>query len=264
MSTLDAAADLPFAPPRVEIHRIGIEDLNWALAQGWRDFGDKRGDLIFAGLIYPVVCLAAVLTTVNDPLLPLLFPLVAGISIAGPAVASGFYELARRREDGLDASWRHFLDPMKGRSRLPLIELTLLLGALFIGWLAAAYLIYALLFAGQVPLHMADFAGQLFTTAQGWALIVIGNLVGLAFALVTLVVGFVSFPMVVDRQVDSLTALQTSIRAAAANPGVTLGWGLRIAGLLAIGTIPAGVGLAVVLPVLGYATWHLYTRTVAR
>ena len=86
-----AAPDLP------EIRRIRTHDLNWALAEGWRDFTEKRGDLIFLGLLYPIVCFLAVLLASNAPLRPLLFPLVAGLSIAGPAVASGFYELARRR-----------------------------------------------------------------------------------------------------------------------------------------------------------------------
>ena len=107
------AADLP------EIRRIETADLTWALAEGWKDFTEKRGDLIFLGLLYPVICFVAVALAFNAPLLPLLFPLVAGLSIAGPAVASGFYELARRREEGRDSSWWHFLDPLNGRSRWP-------------------------------------------------------------------------------------------------------------------------------------------------
>lgn len=186
MSALDAAHP-SLATPVVEVRRIGAADVNWALTEGWRDFRAKRGDLIFAGLLYPVICLVAIVTTVNDPLLPLFFPLVAGVSIAGPAVASGFYELARRREDGEDASWWHFLDPLKGRSRLPLMLLTMMLGALFIGWLLAAYLIYTAAFAGTAPVHISDALPRLFGTREGWTLIVTGNLVGLGFAVATLV-----------------------------------------------------------------------------
>ena len=100
-------AAMPNAVPVPDIRRIGTADLNWALAEGWKDFRAKRGDLLFIGLLYPLICLVAVVVTLNDPLLPLFFPLVAGLSIAGPAAASGFYELARRREEGRDTSWRH-------------------------------------------------------------------------------------------------------------------------------------------------------------
>ncbi len=263
MPMLDAARR-PSTAPLPEIREIGTADLNWALAEGWRDFRAKRGDLLFAGFIYPVICVAAILMTVNDPLLPLLFPLVAGVSIAGPAVASGFYELARRREEGLDASWRHFLNPVRGRSRLALTVLTLMLAVLFFAWLTTAYVIYVTIFAGLEPMHLNAFFARLFTTPEGWALIAVGNLAGLSFAVVTLVTSAISFPMVVDKPVDASTAIMTSLTVASVNPGAMLRWGLRIAVLLALGTIPFGIGLAVVLPWLGYSTWHLYTRAVVR
>ena len=159
MPTLDAAP-LPTSIDLPVIRRIGASDLNWALTEGWRDFLEKRGDLIFIGLLYPVICLVTVVVTFNDPLLPLFFPLVAGLSIAGPAVASGFYELARRKEEGRDSTWWHFLDPLTGRSRMPLAVLTAGLAALFIGWLVVAYAIYAVTFGGDAPLTIADFAGR--------------------------------------------------------------------------------------------------------
>lgn len=246
-----------------EIRKITVTDLNWALAEGWRDFRDKRGDLILAGFLYPAICIIAVVFTFNDPLLPLLFPLVAGVSIAGPAVAAGFYELARRREEGLDAGWSHFLDPMKGRPRIALATLVLGLAGLFIGWLVAAYAIYVVTFGDAEPLTISH-VGRVFTTPQGWALIAFGNLAGLAFAVATLAFSVVSFPLVVDKPVDADLAVSTSLRAFTANLGPVLGWGIRVAALLALGTIPAGIGLAVVLPWLGYSTWHLYTRLVVR
>ncbi|PCD02140.1 hypothetical protein COC42_11755 [Sphingomonas spermidinifaciens] len=249
---------------RIEVRRIGKADLDWALAEGWRDFRERRGDLMFLGLIYPAVCLMAVIVAMNDALLPLLFPAIAGLSIAGPAVAAGFYELARRREEGLESDWSHFLDPLKGRSRTPILTLTAVLFGLFLVWLAAAYAIYAFTFGAENQMRAADLFGRLFTTSAGWEMMVVGNLAGLAFAVVALVVSFVSFPMVVDKPVDAGTAIATSIAAARANPGETAGWGLRVVALLALGTIPFAVGLAVVLPWLGYATWHLYTRIVKR
>ena len=264
---VSADADLP------EVRRIGPDDLRWALAEGWKDFLAKRGDLIFAGLLYPVICLIAAIVTLNAPLVPLFFPLVAGLSIAGPAVASGFYELARRREEGVEASWWHFLDPLRGRRRTPLVTLTISLLALFTGWLIVAYAIYSATFGAQTAysatfgaqgMHLADFGSRLFSTREGWELIILGNLAGGVFAVVTLVFSVVSFPMVVDKPVDAGVALRTSLRAVRRNPWEMAGWGVRVAGLLLLGLIPLAIGLAVVLPWLGYATWHLYTRLVVR
>jgi uncharacterized membrane protein len=251
------------AAVRPQVRRIDQADLNWALSEGWKDFQAKRGDLILLALIYPLVAFAAVIVSFNSRALPMLFPLVTGLSILGPAVASGFYELARRREMGVDSSWLHFLDPLNGRSRVGLAVLTGGLGILFLAWLAAASTIYSATIGADSP-TARQFLVRLFTTPAGWTMIVAGNAVGFVFAVLALTLGVVSFPMVVDKAVDPLTAVTTSIEAVRANPSTMAAWGLRIAGLLLVGCVPAFVGLAVVLPVVGYASWHLYTRLVVR
>jgi uncharacterized membrane protein len=258
-----SAAALP-AEDLPEIRTIHTADLRWALAQGWRDLTRKRSDLILAGLFYPLICAIAVYAALNQPLLPLLFPLVAGLSIAGPAVASGFYEIARREEEGLDAGWTHFFDPMRGRAREPLIALAFGLGLLWLAWLAVAWVIYGATMSYATPASMGELLARIFTTPEGWALIVLGNLAGFLFALATLATSVVAFPMAVDRPVEAGIAIRTSLAVFRRNPGVMLGWGLRVALLLAAGTILFAIGLAVVLPWLGYATWHLYTRAVVR
>ncbi len=255
-------ASTPAAP--LPVRRITTTDMNWALAQGWRDFKDKRGDLIFVAVLYPLIGLLAALFALNDAALPLFFPLVAGLSILGPAVASGFYELARRREEGRDATWRHFLEPLTGPRGTTIALLSVGLMVLFLGWLAVAYAIYATSMGPNYPVGLNNFTGRLFGTADGWTMIMLGNLAGGVFAVIVLVTSIVSFPMAVDRDVDAATALETSVRAVRANPGAIAGWGARVAGLLLLGCLPAFIGLAVVLPVLGYATWHLYTRLVVR
>ncbi len=253
------------APPAVR--HIDSSDLDWALAEGWKDFRARRGDILVLALLYPVIGFVAAAMTIDDRLLPLFFPLVAGVSILGPAAAAGFYEIARRREAGLDSGWMHFLDPFTGRTRASLLTLTAGLAILFIGWLGAASLIAAATI-GFGPtsgvVGGADFIRHVLQTPQGWTLIVLGNLVGLAFACATLALGLTSFPMVVDGAADPWTAVTTSLRAVRENPLVTAAWGLRVAGLLVLGCLPAFMGLAIVLPVLGYATWHLYTRLVRR
>jgi uncharacterized membrane protein len=248
---------------RFEVRRIGNAEVRESLAQGWDDFLAKRGDLIFLGLIYPLVGLAAAFLFRGGNLLQLLFPVAAGISLLGPVVAVGFYELARRREDGLEANWSHFLDVRKRPAWDSLFAVANLLIVIFALWVVVAALLWDGLI-GVTPTSLSNLLLLVFGTAGGWALIVIGNLVGLAFAALVLTLSVVSMPMLVDCDVDARTALDTSVRAVMVNKGPMARWGLTVAALLVLGSIPAFVGLAVVLPVLGYATWHLYTHMVVR
>lgn len=257
------------ASPRdeFETRKIGMQDLRIALRQGWEDFQAKRGDLVFIGFIYPVVVLFAVLIASRVSILPLLFPLLAGSILFSPSLASGFYELARRREQGLDSRWRHFLDVVRGPSAPSLFDLTCVTAMLFLAWIAAAWFIFDGTVGKLGPEAVSSvgaFLNTVFGTAEGWRMITIGNLVGFGFAVVTLAISVVSFPMIVDKQVNWGVALRTSVRVAVNNPVTVAMWGLIVVGLLFLGALPGFVGLAVVLPVLGYATWHLYTRAVVR
>lgn len=246
------------------IRKISVADLRWALAEGWVDFREMRGDILLVGFIYPVIGLLAAWFALNGELTPLLFPLVAGLSLLGPTVATGFYELARRREQGMESGWTHFFDPWRGPAAKELLLATLALALLFLFWVGTAWRLYQMGFGYNQDVGLAAFLSALFTTAEGWRLIVIGNLIGLGFAIVALATSVVTFPMLVDKPVHAGTAIATSFRAAARNPGTIALWGLIVAALLAIACIPLFVGLAVALPVLGYATWHLYTRLIER
>ncbi|WP_022683916.1 DUF2189 domain-containing protein [Sphingobium bisphenolivorans] len=250
----------------ISIRTIGFDDVRIALRQGWDDFLAKRGDLVFLGFIYPVIVALAIMSASQMSILPLIFPLVAGAILLGPAFASGFYELARRRENGLDARWRHFLDVIRTPGGSALFDLTCVVALLFMAWMAAAWFIYHITLE-NVPGSTASvgaFLSATFGTEQGWQMIILGNLVGFGFALLTLAASVVSFPMAVDKPVSWGLALRTSMRVAWHNPVTVAAWGLIVVAMLFIGALPALVGLAVVLPVLGYATWHLYTRAVVR
>ena len=113
-----------------------------------------------------------------------------------------------------------------------------------------------------VPPSLQDFIARLVETPDGWALIVIGNVVGFLFAAIALCVGAISFPMLLDRNVGLSTAIQTSVRAALANPIMILIWGLIVGVSLIVGAVPFLVGLALVVPILGHATWHFYRKLI--
>ena len=263
MATTHAAASVR-RDSIVAVRRIDSGDLRQALRDGWQDFLQFRGDLIFAGLLYPLIGLVAATIMLRGPLLHLFFPIAGGIALLGPLVAIGFYELARRREEGLESGWAHFLD-VRQRPTAPEIGMMAgLLITVFAMWIAVAAGLYTVLWGGIPPSSIGGFVSRLFTTPEGWALILIGNAVGLAFAYFVLATSAISLPMLVDRNVSARTAIRTSLRAFRTNPAMMSRWGLTILVWLAIGSIPFFLGLAVVLPWLGYSTWHLYTRVVDR
>lgn len=244
------------------VRRIGSADLRRALGEGWADFMAMRGDIIFAAILYPLIGIGAAVIFTGSPLLPMLFPILAGVGLLGPLAAIGFYELARRKERGLASNWSHFLDVRKRPAANEIAYVAALLVGLFVLWLASAAALYVILWGLEPPVSIAAFLSRLFTTGEGWALILIGNLVGLGFAALVVTLSVVSLPMLVDRDVSASVAVRTSIRATRENPGTMLRWGLTVGGLLLLGSIPVFLGLAIVLPWLGYSTWHLYRRTV--
>lgn len=257
LTTAVAPAEAPV------VRKIGVGDLRDALAEGLADFWAMPTHVVFLSLIYPVVGLVLARLAFGYDVLPLLFPLVAGFALVGPFAALGLYELSRRREAGLDTSWNHAFDPFRSRSFGAIAALGFLLLVIFVVWLAVAYGIYVAIFGNAPAASIPDFLRQIFTTPAGWTLIVVGNGVGFLFALLVLVISVVSFPLLLDRAVSPAVAMRTSVRAVLANPGPMALWGLIVAALLVIGSLPFFVGLAVVMPVLGHATWHLYRRVVA-
>jgi len=262
--TLASRATAQPAETRIPVRKIGPDDLRRSLRQGWDDFLAMRGDILFAGLLYPLLGIAAAVLTTNMPLIPFLFPIVAGVGLLGPVAAVGFYELARRREHRLTSNWLHFLDVRKRPAADDLAIVVGLLVMIFALWLLAAGAIYVTLFGWGTPTSVTGFFSDVLTTSRGWALIAAGLGVGAIFGWIVLALSVVSLPMLVDCDVSASTAVSASWRAAHANKPEMIRWGLTVVGLLVLGSIPLFLGLAVVLPWLGYATWHLYTRLVDR
>jgi len=250
--------------PAPAIRRIAATDLRDVLAKGLADFGAYRTDVVFLCVIYPIVGLVLGRLAFGYGMLPLLFPLASGFALVGPFAAIGLYEMSRQREQGVTVTWANAFGVLRSPSFGAIVVLGLLLVVVFMAWLATAEVIYLVTLGPAPPASIAQFARDLFTTGPGWTLIVVGVGVGFLFALLVLAISVVSFPLLLDREVGVDTAVWTSVRAVAANPVPMALWGLIVAGSLVIGSLPFFVGLIVVMPVLGHATWHLYRKVVPR
>jgi len=262
-------ADARAPAVRPAIRHIGLADLRDALRLGLRDYGDHRTDALFLCVIYPLMGLVLARISLGQHLLPLIFPLVAGFALLGPFAAIGLYQLSLRREQGLVSTWRNVFDVLHARALGAILLLGLLLCALFVIWLQVALGIFELCFPTAPADSPIGFLSAVLTTEAGWVMIVVGNLVGLGFAILAFTLSVVSFPLLIDRELGATTgeqlsvAVLTSARAVRENPVAMAAWGLLVAALLAIASVPALAGLIVVMPILGHATWYVYRRVVA-
>jgi uncharacterized membrane protein len=249
-----AAADLPI------VRRITLDDVKAAVAEGFEDFKAVRSDVIFLCIIYPIVGLVFASLAFGN-LVQLLFPLAGGFALLGPLAAIGINEL-RRREVGRPVAWTDALAVVRSPSILSIALLGVIMVVIFLVWQFVAAAIFDATIGGDGPLGFGGFIDTLLFTMGGWALIIFGVFAGFLFAAFVFTISVVSFPVLLDRPVGVGVAVRTSIAAVLTNP-IPMGfWALIIVGGLVAGSIPLFVGLALVMPVLGHATWHLYRKVV--
>ena len=245
-----------------EIRTLSTDDLRTALRKGWADLSAFRSDVVFVCILYPVIggLLAAIALQGN--MVQLLFPVLSGFALTGPVAAVGLYEMSRRREAGQDTSWLAYLDVIRSPKFGGILVLSLFHVVVFSVWIMAANLIFDMTLGPEPPSSVMGFLSEVLTTPAGWAMIIIGMVVGFCFAAAVLAISVISFPMLLDREVSLPTAVMTSVKVALHNPRPIALWGMIVAVTLAVGSIPALLGLVLVLPLLGHATWHLYRQAV--
>ena len=237
---------------------LSMKDLALALKKGSRDFLAKPQYGLFFASFYVAVGLALYYLLMIRGETIWLIAAVAGFPLFAPFAAVGLYEVSRRLEKGLPTSWSTILGALRGRGDQ---QLLLMGGIIFVGfsfWVIVAHMVYAI-FASAAGLG----DGMLFLQSQsGLTMLAVGSIIGAAFAFVLYAITLMSLPMLVDRDVDFITAIITSFKALSANFAVLLLWAAFIAAALFAAILPFFLGLFVVLPVLGHATWHLYRRAV--
>lgn len=262
MAYPDTLNGVDFDTRPIRIRRIGVRDLWLALREGYDDFCARPSFGAFVILIYPLFALLLTLMLRGENLLYLAFPMVAGFTLLGPVVSVALFEMSRRREAGLEPTWRAAFGFVHSDRFAPILALSLVMMLLYVGWLLLAESLYLGLFGANPPATLGEFAERLVTTRAGFGLILYGNVTGLLFAFTALAISVVAFPLLLDRRVSMLSAVGTSIRAVTSNLYVMLLWGLLVGALLTLGSALFLIGLAAVLPILGHATWHLYRRLI--
>lgn len=245
------------------VRAISPADIADALAKGIADFRAMPTHAVFLAILYPIVGLLIGSLAFGYDMIGLLFPIAAGFALVGPFAAIGLYELSRRREMGRDTSAHHALDVLHSPSLAAIVRLGLLLLVVFVAWIAVADWIHVAHFGKWHPASIRELVGDVLGTSQGRSMLLVGSAIGFVLALLVLMLTVVAFPLLLDRNVGTGVAMATSLRVAAKSPLTIALWGLVVAALLAIGSLPFFFGLAVVIPVLGHATWHLYRKAVA-
>jgi uncharacterized membrane protein len=241
------------------LRELSLRDLRAALAEGWADFRACSAHGLFFGAIYVIAGLALSHALLVRGEAVWLIPSAAAFPLFAPFAAVGLYEVSRRREAGLPVTWGAVLGALRGRGDEQLI---LMGGIIFVGlsfWIIIAHTIFAVFMAES---GIGSESLEVFRTEAGIAMLLVGGAVGALIAYAFYAVTLFSLPMLVDRDVDFITAIITSMRALRANRLVLRVWAFVIAVTLFLAMLPLFLGLLVLLPVLGHATWHLYRRTV--
>jgi len=244
------------------IRALSSADLVAALRAGWSDLVRAPGfGLFFAG-VYVAGGLLLVWALTASGQVWWTIPISLGFPLLGPFIAVGFYEISRRLEHGEALDWPGVLGVIFRQKDRQIPSIAAIVVVFFLFWNFLAHMIFALFMGLQVMTNISS-SFEAFLTPNGVIMLLVGTAVGAVFSGLLFAMTVVALPMLLDREVDFVTAILTSIAVVRRNPGVMLGWGALIAGLLFVAMLPAFLGLFLVLPLLGHASWHLYGRALA-
>lgn len=252
----------PTSAARPVIRPIGTDAVYRALSAGWADFRAAPQFGLFFGGVYAALGILILLLLWVAGRWVWIVPFAFAFPLVGPFAAIGLYEISRRREAGEPLDWDAILGVVwRQRDRqIPSMAFIVLSGFLLWMWLASMLVI---LFLGRMNAAVYSDLDVLLSTGSGVALLVVGAVVGGAIAFLLFALTAVSLPMLLDREVDYVTAMVTSFRAVTENLQPMLHWAWIVAAVLFVAMVPFFLGLVVALPVLGHATWHLYRAVIA-
>jgi uncharacterized membrane protein len=253
--------DAPAASPPPIVQRVGLADLRAALAAGWRDFRAAPAFGLFFSAVYVAGGLILLLLVGRGGNIVWALPFAVGFPMFAPFAAVGLYEVSRRLEARQGLQWRPILGVVLAEKDRQVPWMAFIVIFLFLVWIFVGHMIFAV-FMGLQPMTNVSTSLEIYLTPNGLAMLAMGSVVGAFFAFVLYAVTVVSLPLLLDREIDFVSAMIASFSVVTRNFVPMMAWGALIAVLLAIGMLPGFLGLLVVLPVLGHASWHLYRRAV--
>lgn len=259
MDTTASDIDVPDRPLGVpEFRRPDTALLREALRQGWVDFWLAPGLGLFFGAVYALVGLAIAWITLATGHTYWLVLAAIGFPLIGPFAAVGLYEVSHRLEQGLPLHRGEIFGVIWRQRGRQLPWLCAIIVILFLFWFFVGHMIFAL-FLGLSAMTNVSSSFEVYLTGQGLSMIAVGTLIGAGFALVLYSFSVLGLPLVLDREVDFVTAMITSMALVRDNAAVMLVWAVVLAGLIFVAMLPAFLGLLVVFPWLSHASWHVYS-----
>lgn len=249
---------VPALPKAVDHNRHlpATAALQW-LALGWRDLWNRPLPSLLYGLGIALLSLLVIGAMVNFGWAQILFPALAGFWVVGPLLATGLYEKSRRLEAGEAVTFWNMVFPGRGGGTHLLYVGTILL-MLMLVWMRAAVLLYALFFGVHPFPGFDQIITMLFTSATGITMLFVGTAIGGLFAAFAFGISAFSIPMMLDRRLDAFSAMGLSMSLVWNNLPAALLWAAIVLGLTAIGLATGLIGLIIIFPLLGHATWHAY------
>jgi uncharacterized membrane protein len=248
---------------KLQINRLSMEDVRSALADGWSDFRTYPAYGLFFGAIYALggVFIAIMLAYYHLPWM--IIPVAIGFPLIGPFIAVGLYEISRRHRLGEPIGWKAILAEVFRQRERQLSWMAFVVLFIFWIWIYQVRLLMALFLGFRIPATLEAFGNVVLTTPEGLLFLAVGTVVGAVLATILFTATVISMPLLLDHDVDFVTAMLTSMRTVIENPGPMLAFGLIVAALAITALIPFFLGLLLVLPVLGHTTWHLYRRAIS-
>ncbi len=251
------------APVLPDLRTMSSQDITAALRAGWADFLAAPSFGLFFGGIFAVGGLFILASLMVFKTTWLIIPVGIGFPLIGPFIAVGLYEVSRRRATGEPLNWKEILLVVFEQRHRQLGWMAFVVLFIFWVWLYQIRLLLAIFLGFKSFSSVSAFWEIVSTTPEGMGFLAVGTLVGAILSLVLFSSTVVAMPLLLERNVDMVSAMITSFKAVFASPVVMLGWGLIVAALVIAAMLPAFLGLIIVLPVLGHATWHIYTRITA-